>query len=74
MNEKFCPFLTTTDKKIACQKDSCTFWDEKQKCCEFKKESIISVTDGCRIAFGFTLWAIFLSAVIYLIIQMLLDL
>lgn len=69
MNEKFCPFISTDGKKRTCQQEECIFWDKKQKCCDFKKETIITVTEGCKIACGFTIWALFIATIVYVILN-----
>lgn len=75
MNEKFCPFISTDEKKRTCQKD-CTFFSEMFQNCRFKiekEEKKITVMDGFRIAFGFSLWGIFIVMIIHIILNFIIQ-
>ncbi len=66
MDEKFCPFISTKEEKNKCNSE-CEFWDNKQKCCEFKKETTITISEGIVIACGFTIWGSLIGMILYTI-------
>lgn len=68
MEENFCPFISSDNCKKDCTM-SCRMYDFDENCCSLKKKTKkITISEGCKIAIGFTLWSIVIAILGYLII------
>lgn len=54
MNTRFCPFVSNKEEQSDC-KHNCYFYDFEKYCCKLESKKKITVSDGCKIAFGFIL-------------------
>lgn len=70
MNEKFCPFISENGKKRACQKNECILYNTEENTCNLNnsKKNEITISDGCKIAIGFTIWSIGIAIIIFIFI------